>query len=246
MKKYTVYLMVCFLFLACSKDEDVIVNQLEVDYLKYTLRQKNNPVHWIYIQEYTFENKKVITENYLNSLYPQHNSNSAFLYDDQDRVISEMRNGELYRKIEWNNNNAKVYDSEDNLKGEFKFKDSRLEYYVIRYELNDIRFRKLNYYANGNVKSIQDENKILVEYLDYDTSVFNPMNLINSIAILRIDYKPHFTNLFSVEKVHPFRGDDYSQPLRFYNYDWTLNTENLVETIEDQKSAIYTRAFQYH
>lgn len=245
MKKSVLLLVLFFLTLACSDDEDVIVNQFQTDFLKYTVTHKNNPIHKVYTQEYTFEGNKVISENYTNFLFPEHSSFNAFYYDNNNRVVREMRNGNLYQRVEWNNNIASVYDSENNLKGEFKFTNSRLEYYLLRYEFNDNRYRKINYNNNGNVKSIEDENKILVEFLNYDTSVFNPLNLINSITILRIDYKPHFTNLFRVEKVHPYQGDDYSQSLQFYNYEWVLNSVHLVESIEDERSAIYTSIFEY-
>jgi len=103
----------------------------------------------------------------------------------------------------------------------------------------------LNYDSNQNIASIENETEIYVEYLNYDLSKRNPLNLIESIGILRIDYKPHFKNIFRTEKVYPFEGDDYSQPLTFYEYSYEFNSENRVYQIEDEKTVIYTQQFEY-
>ena len=68
--------------------------------------------------------------------------------------------------------------------------------YKVGFYNNNIRTKNLNYDTNQNIVSIENETEIYVEYLNYDLSKRNPLNLIESIGILRIDYKPYFKNIF--------------------------------------------------
>jgi YD repeat-containing protein len=130
----------------------------------------------------------------------------------------------------------------NDLIGEFQFNNSMQ---LISYK-NDGQIRYLSYDSSGNVVSVATEDGIYVEYLDYDTSKANPLNLINSITILRIDYKPHFKNVFKTEKAYPYKGDDFSVPLSFYKYSWTINSKGLIESMIDEKTLIYKSKFEYN
>jgi hypothetical protein len=117
--------------------------------------------------------------------------------------------------------------------------------YKVGFTTSNIQIKNLNYDSNQNIVSIENETDIYVEYLNYDLSKRNPLSLIHSIGILRIDYKPYFKNIFETEKVYPFEGDDYSQPMRFYEYDYEFDSEDRVYQIENEKSLIYTEQFEY-
>ena len=45
--------------------------------------------------------------------------------------------------------------------------------------------------------------------------------------------------------MYPFEGDDYTQPLTFYEYSYEFNSDNRVYQIEDEKTLIYTQQFEY-
>ena len=128
---------------------------------------------------------------------------------------------------------------------EFNFNGETLTDYKLGFYTNNIRTKNLNYDSNLNIVSIENETEIYVEYLNYDLSKRNPLNFIASIGILRIDYKPYFKNIFGTEKVYPFEGDDYTQPLTFYEYSYEFNSDNRVYQIEDEKTLIYTQQFEY-
>lgn len=234
------------LFIGCNKEDTEPENPIfSTSYLKYSLRVDNNN-ELVYTQEYSFDNNgKVISETFTNANNPQYNHISEFRYNENGKLKSELRNNEIFNSIEWNDNVAEIYNANGQKISDFVFLDDKLIEYRVGFINNSIRYRKLNYDSNQNVISIENENEIFVEFLDYDTSKLNPLSLIHSIGILRIDYKPFFKNIFGVEKAYPYEGDDYSFPLTFYDYHYTFDLKNRVFEIEDDKTLIYVSKFEY-
>jgi uncharacterized protein YcfL len=247
MKNLISLILTLILFIGCSNNDDNIDNNkrhIDINELSYTLRLKNDTTDVVYNQEYTFENENVISEKYTNYNNPEFSHFSTFEYDENNRIVKEIRNDEIYREIIWIDNIAKVYDNQNQLISEFEFTNSLILNYKL-YEMNGIRIKTYNYDSNNNIISISDENEVFVEFLDYQP-IINPFSLINSIGILRLDYKPHFKNVFRTKKVYPFEGDDFSRPLSFYNYKWTLDQDQLIHTMENEESLIYTSIFEYN
>jgi hypothetical protein len=248
MKKIILIIAIVISIIACSSDDNLEqINNLEnVTNLKYTVKEKFEPNNLVYKQDYTFDEEgKVISENYTNFYNPQYNHSSTFEYNTKGQVTKEIRNGQTYFNIVWTNDFAEVFNNQDQKIAEFNFNGEKLIEYKTEFNSVYAIARKLNYNSNQNVVSIENENEVYVEYLKYNTSKRNPLNLIKSIGILRIDYKPFFKNIFSTEKVYPFEGDDYSQPLTYYEYSYKFDSENRVYQIEDENSAIYTSEFDY-
>lgn len=248
MKKIILSVFCIVSIIACNSDDNleqinVIKNVTE---FKYTLKEKNGTNNLIYTQEYSFDDDgKVISEKYTNFNNPQFNHYSTFEYNTRGQVTKEIRDGQTQFNIVWINDFAEVFNSQDQKISEFKFIDGKLTEYKTEFNSNNTRTRKLNYDTNQNVVSIENEIEVFVEFLEYDVTKFNPLNLIKSIGILRIDYKPYFLNIFGIEKTYPFEGDDYSFPLTFYDYSYEFDTENRVFQIEDEKTLIYTQEFSY-
>src|SRR5690606_23703132 len=94
------------LILGCSSDDEIgTTTEDNITSLKYTLKLKNEPNEIIYIQEYTFDERgKVISENYTNINNPQHSHFSTFEYDENGRLIKEIREGEVFSTVIWTNN----------------------------------------------------------------------------------------------------------------------------------------------
>lgn len=246
MKKLTLIILGFLIFGCSSEDGSETSTKDNINSLKYTLKLKNKPSEIIYIQEYSFDEQgKVISENYTNINNPQYSHLSTFEYDENGRVIKEIREGEVFFNVVWTNNLAEVYNKLNQKISEFNFSGETLTDYKVGFYNNNIRTKNLNYDTNQNIVSIENETEIYVEYLNYDLSKRNPLNLIESIGMLRIDYKPYFKNIFETEKVYPFEGDDYSQPLTFYDYSYEFDSENRVYQIENEKSLIYTEQFEY-
>ena len=248
MKKIILSLVCVLSIIACTSDENLEpINNLEnVANLKYNLKERNEPNNLVYTQEYTFDEQgKVISENYTNFYYPQHSHFSTFEYNDKGQVTKEIRDGQTYFNIVWTNDFAEVFNNQDQKISEFTFVGEKLTEYKTEFNSSNIRTRKLNYDKDQNVASIENETEIFVEFLEYNLSKRNPLNLIKSIGILRIDYKPFFKNIFGIEKAYPFEGDDYSFPLTFYDYHYKFDTENRIYQIEDDKTLIYTQEFTY-
>ncbi|WP_417857698.1 hypothetical protein [Xanthomarina gelatinilytica] len=246
MKKIILFTFGLLIF-GCSSDDEIeptIENY--VTSLKYSLKLKSDPSEIIYIQEYSFDEQgKVISEKYTNINNPQYSHLSTFEYDENGRLIKEIREGEVFSNIIWTNNLAEVYNNQNQKISEFNFSGELLTDYKVGFTTSNIQIKNLNYDSNQNIVSIENETEIYVEYLNYDLSKRNPLSLIHSIGILRIDYKPYFKNIFETEKVYPFEGDDYSQPMRFYGYDYVFDSEDRVYQIENEKSLIYTEQFEY-
>jgi len=252
MKKTTILFLITIGFLNCTDEItqsaiDDVVNQQE-DYVQddynynfiYTVLFKNDINDTIYKQEYSIVDGKVLAEKYTNYDNPQYNHISSFKYDLDGRIIKELRNNKIFSEVAWENNIAKVYNSINEKIGEYHFDNSKK---LISYNRNGSRY--LNYDSNGNIVSEATNTGIFVEYLDYNNTKIYPLSRINSITILRIDYKPHFKNVFKTEKAYPYIGDDFSVPLTFYEYNWTLNSDGLIETMTDEKSVIYLSKFEY-
>lgn len=246
-KKISFFLLLSLIgLISCSNNNDEIVKESQIQSENYnfiyTVLNKDNSKDSLYRQAYFIDNGKVITEKYTNYNNPKYNYISTFVYDNDGRVIKEIRNNQIFTKISWVNNSANVFNKSNDLIGEYQFNNSMQ---LISYK-NDGQIRYLNYDSSGNVVSVATKDGIYVEYLDYDTTKTNPLNLINSITILRIDYSPHFKNAFKTEKAYPYKGDDFSVPLSFYKYSWTLNSKGLIETMTDEKTLIYTSKFEYN
>jgi hypothetical protein len=247
MKKYAYLFLTLIGLISCTKNtiEDinsVSRNQSESYNFIYSVLLKDNSKDSVYRQAYLIENGKVITEKYINFNNSEYNHTSTFEYDNNGRVVKEVRDNQTFNKVVWDNNSAKVFNENNDLIGEFQFNNSKQ---LISYN-DGLTTRFFNYDSNGNIASIATEAGMYVEFLDYDTSKINPLNLLNSIAILRIDYKPNFKNVFKTEKAYPFKGDDFSVPLTFYEYSWTLNSNGFIESMTDEKTLIYRSEFEYY
>lgn len=246
MKKISILIFVIIGLISCQDDEsaddfadDVQVPSLDFNFT-YLVTYKNDVHDPIIKQEYAIEDGKVLAEKYTNYNNPEYSHLSLFEYDETGRILREIQENKVVKQVVWDDKNAKVYNINNDLIGQFFFNDTmRLESYIENIQ------RFLNYDSHGNIISIASEEGIYVEYLDYDSSKVNPLSLIKSIEILRINYKPHFKNVFKTEKVYPYEGDDYSVPMSYYEYIWTLNSNGLIETITNEKTAIYLDKFEY-
>lgn len=235
----------CLIIVACSSDDSTDLSG-KVVALEYSVKEKfesNNPV---YTQKYAFDDEgKVISEHFTSFYNPQYSYISVFEYNSDGQVITEIRNKQVYKYILWENDVAEVFNSQDQKIAQFTFSEEQLTTYITEIDSDYQTLRKLDYDKNGNVISMGNGTEISVEYLNYDTTKQYPLNLIKSIGILRMDYKPFFKNIFAVEKVYPFEGDDFTSPLRLYDYQYTFDADHRVFQIEDTKSAIYTSQFVY-
>ncbi|SMC88588.1 hypothetical protein [Cellulophaga tyrosinoxydans] len=248
MKRIILFISCVLSIFGCSSDDtSEPINNLEnVTNPKYTLKEKNEPNDLVYTQEYSIDEQgKITSESYTNFYNPQFSYLSTFEYNGKGQVIKEIRDGSTNFTITWTNNFAEVYNMQNQKIAEFNFDGERLNEYKTEFNTNNVRIRKLNYDSNNNIISVENEEEIFVEFLDYELPKRNPLNLIQSIGILRIDYNPFFKNIFRTEKVYPFEGDDFSQPLTFYEYFYEFDSENRVYQIEDEKSLIYTSEFEY-
>jgi hypothetical protein len=236
------------LIIGCNTDDEVEtitednITEDKITYLKNSVKIRNEPSSILKILEYSFDEQgKVISENYTNISNPQNNYFSTFEYDDNGRILKEIRDEEVLFNVIWTNDLAEVYNYQNQKIMEFNFNGEILTYYRLGFYSNNIHSFFFNYDTNQNIISIENETEIFVEYLNYDLSKRNPMNLIKSIGILRYsDYRPFFKNIFETEIVHPLIGNDY-----IYEYNYVFDSENRVYQIEDEKTLIYTQQFEY-
>jgi hypothetical protein len=235
---------------SCSNDEEVVsdVNQIDpASSMKYIVSENYGNFNDLYSQEYTFDaDGKVLTETFVNNSNPQHNYSSRFEYDSQGKLITEIKNGQVHHRIIWNGNIAELYNDQNQKISDFIFDGEKLTEYNYGFLNGTIINYKYNYDSSNNVISEETQNEVKVEYLNYDTSILNPMNKIKSIGILRLYYKPYFKNFFETEKVHPYTGDDYSFPLTYYDYQYTLDSNNRIVNMTNDKTLIYRERFEYN
>ncbi|PHS64056.1 MAG: hypothetical protein COB12_08710 [Flavobacterium sp.] len=234
-------------YTATCNDTDVIINSsFYTSYLKITARYDYND-EWLQTNEYFFDEEgKVISAKYISTYNPGEIYISQYQYDNKGRLISEYLNNELSRTIKWTNNKAEVFNNENQKLTELVFCDNNLTEVRSGYFQNDIRYKKYNYDSNLNIISVENESEIRVEYLDYNTNKTNPYYLLKSIGVL-IDWRNTLfsKNIFAIEKVYPYEGNDYSFPLTYYDYEYVFDNEGRVFEIEDDRTAIYVIKFEY-
>ena len=248
MKKILILFSSILLF-NCSKDEEIIqkTNQVSINSLKYIVAEDYSSFNDLYSQEYTFDTDgKVLTETFTNNLNPQFNYISTFEYNNQGKLIVEKKNNQIFRIITWNGNFAELFNSQNQKIADYTFNNDVLAEYNWGYLGGNVLNYKYNYDSNNNVISEEKQNEIFVEYLNYNINITNPMNLIKSIGILRLDYKPYFKNFFETEKAYPYNGTDYIFLLTYYGYQKTLDSNNRINTITDDKTLIYKQKFEYN
>ena len=232
MKKIILSIFCVISVIACSSNDNldeinndsnqIIENTTD---FKYTVKEKNGTNNLIFTQEYSFDDDgKVMSEKYTNFNNPQFNHYSTFEYNKKGQVIKEIRDGQTQFNIIWTNDYAEVFNSQNQKISEFEFINGKLTKYKTEFNNNNVRTRKVNYDVNQNIVSIENEEGVFVEFLEYDITKLNPLNLIKSIGILRIDYKPYFKNIFGIEKQYPFEDDDYNFPLTFYDYNYEFDS----------------------
>ncbi|QOG04433.1 hypothetical protein [Flavobacterium sp. MDT1-60] len=245
--KRTLILFSFILLISCNNDEEVVENAIQVSAMKYTVAEDVESFDTIYSQEYTFDSDgKVLSETFTNYLNPQFNYKSTFEYNNQGKLIKEIRNGQIFCYINWNGNVAELYNESNQKISDFKFNNENLIEYNDGYINGNIKNHKYNYDTNGNVVSIENQNEVFVEYLNYNKSIANPMNLIKSIGVLRLDYKPYFKNFFAIEKAYPYEETDYTFPLTHYGYQNTLDSNNRIITLTNNRNLIYKETFEYN
>lgn len=223
--KQLIIVLLGFILVMCNSDENERVNNPEAaSTLVYTLKNKFDPSHPLSIRKYFFDIEgKVISVLYINPRSPQSTYYKVYEYNSKGQVTKEMSDGQTIYNILWTNEVAEIFFSENMYKvAEYRFEGDNL----IEYTRGE-RTKKFNYDSDNNLVSIEDENGIFVEFLEYRTER-NPFNLIKSIGILQFDDMPFVRNIFSVEKAYPYEDDDYGFPLTYYKYRYKFNGYNKV------------------
>lgn len=240
MKKIILILISFVVLTSCSSNDEI--DATSTSSLKHIVTNNGETIYLKYTKEYIFDSEgKVIKEISIDSFNPENKSTSTFEYDNQGRVIKEVRNDELYHSVVWDGNFAHLHEHQSNINMHFTFLNDKL----IEYNYENGNDYKLNYDLNDNVISEMQADTVFVEYLDYDTTVTNPMHLIKSIGILRMDSKPYFKNFYHTKKAYPFLDYDYYYPLSYYSYQSTVNSENKITQITNNDN-YYISNFEYN
>jgi len=201
---------------------------------------------FIYSLEYNIDSEnKVLSEKFTRADKPEFNHLSIFKYNSQGKLIKEIRQGEIYKSIVWDNNVATVYDSENLKKDEFFFDNNRLIEYRLRYQTGTLSIRKFNYNSEDNIISKETESEMFSEYFEYDVTKLNPYHKLLSIGILHPYLELWSNNIFNVQKIYHTAGDDYGGSIRFYNYYYEFDEQERVIKEENDLSAIYIVKFNY-
>ena len=239
MKKFILPL-ICFLFLACTSDKETNATTENFTF-KHIVTEKNSEESIVYTQEFIMDNDgKVVQEKFQSMLYPNQSSTSTFEYDNEGRVLKEIRNKKVVYTVVWNVDVATVKDIDTNLIFTCIFQNGKL----MQYSSTGNNY-KFNYDQNNNVISEENNGDVFVEFLDYDTTVLNPMYLIKSIGILRMASNPYFKNFYQTKKAYPFEDIDFSVPLTYYTYQKMVGVDNRITKITNNENT-YTSKFEYN
>jgi hypothetical protein len=233
----------------CSHDDgeenDIDVSQIPFPEASFKITLKNDfeIFSTIHSSEYSFDaNGNVLAEKYISNDNPEQSFFSTFQYDANGRILSETRNNHIVSQVIWNGNTAIVYNNSNNYPITFVFMNGNLS------EVNSTNSEshRINYDVNNNIISEERNNEVFVEYLNYNLTVPNPTNVLKSIAILRYNSRAFSNNIFETKKAYPYEDDDFSIPLTYYQFQYTLDEDNRVTTITDDETSIYKTYFEYY
>ena len=248
MKK--ILLVILSTLLGCSSDDcNVNVNSTSaISYMKIVEQYKEPGSPPFSIKEYNFDsNGKVVKEIFTNNTYPIYSYTSTFEYDEQNRLIKEFKNGQLSLKVIWTGNVAELFSSTNTKYAEFTFANGKLLNYKWGYaQQAPITTIKYNYDNNDNVISIEKDNEVYVEYLQYQSDILNPLHLLKSIQTVRSSFNYNFKNAFNVERLYGYNGSDFIFQTTNYEYFRTLDSNNRVISATDMKTLIYKTTYEYN
>jgi hypothetical protein len=247
--KYLQIIILSLFMVNCSHDDgeenDIDVSQIPFPEASFKITLKNDfeIFSTIHSSEYSFDaNGNVLAEKYISNDNPEQSFFSTFQYDANGRILSETRNNHIVSQVIWNGNTAIVYNNSNNYPMTFVFMNGNLS------EVNSTNSEshRINYDVNNNIISEERNNEVFVEYLNYNLTVPNPTNVLKSIAILRYNSRAFSNNIFETKKAYPYEDDDFSIPLTYYQFQYTLDEDNRVTTITDDETSIYKTYFEYY
>lgn len=245
MKKIIVVILATFW--SCTSNNDSNSVNSNTSNLKIVEQLKVDNAPPLTTKEYVIDNSgKVLKEIFTSHSYPINNFTSTFEYDSQNRLVKEYRNNELFFKIIWTGNVAELY-RETNVKvGTFTFLNEKLISMKWELDQSNIQYIKYNYDNNSNVISIEKNNEVYAEFLQYQTNVLNPLYLLKSIEIVRFSMQYNFKNVFDIQRLLAYNGSDYIFQTTNYEYFRTLDTTNRVVSETNMKSLIYKTTYYYN
>lgn len=240
MKKIVLILITIFAVSSCSTaDENNITSSSSLKVITTNTLEENI----LETREYFFNNVgNVVKEIFTSTTNPEYNSTSTFEFDTLGRVIKETRNNEIITTVVWNGSIATLQENNNNL-------NPNISYTLLNEKVIESNFmgniHKYNYDINDNIISEVQADTIFVEYLDYETTFINPMYLIKSIGVLRMSSNPYFKNFYQTKKLYPIQGDDYILPLRYFQFQKTVDNNSKIIKITNNEN-FYTSKFEYN
>ena len=240
MKKIILLLITLVVFSSCTSDNENNITSSSSLKIIITNTSEENTLQTL---EYFFNTEgKVIKETFINTTNPEYNSVSTFQYDNLGRVSKEIRNNEIVTTVVWNGSTATLLGNNTN-------GNPSISYTFLNEKVIESNFmgtiHKYNYDGNDNVISEEQADSVFVEYLNYDTTLLNPMYLIKSIGVLRMSSNPYFKNFYQTKKAYPYQGDDYFFPLTYFQFQKTVSNDNKIIKITNNEN-FYTSKFEYN
>ena len=224
------------LYTACT-DESAIFTS---DFLLYEVHTTGDPTDVLYAQQYTLSAGKVLSEEYTNYMNPEYSHSSTFSYDEEGRVIEENQDGTI-TSISWEGNTAKIYLFDGDMLAHLELEGDKI-LVSQRYNGDSVpEITSFGYDDSENVISIESpQGTLKTLFLDYNMNKMYPLHLIRSISILRMSYRAHFRNIFSIEQQQPFEGDDFSIGLSDYQYTYTFDEQGRVAIFSSLSTLVVT------
>lgn len=255
--KKSVFLLMIFVVLtiACKKQTtNISVEDNHPKILKYHLcGEENENQTFEPISDFTYEfddEGKVVKQSYLNRSFG-YQWIKSFKYNNDGQLVAVFKDGALFRKIFYFSDKIVVYNYDKNRDSTkiaelFSQNDQILQMIYLNQE-NKTDTLFFDYDRNGNVIKKSTPDRIIEEYLNYDTEVLNPFYLLKSIEIeyTLSNYLPLSKNIYQIERVHPIKGDDFYFGMTDYEVFYEVAENGRVTKITGGKSMIYTQFFEY-
>jgi len=247
MKK--IILIVTALSILCSCDGDYYTSKTTpflTDYSKIEkiLTLENDYNDTIYRKEYLLDKfGRVYEYSFYNPDYPDNKFKATFTYDEKHRLLQQNRNGDAFINYTWMGDSVSI-ELVSTGETQIVFYDNQK---VKRLKDSDTSYVDF-VWSGDNLSELYYNDELKTEYHGYDQNHINPDYYLKSIELEFIQsiLSPISKHPYKFKTDQPWHGDDFSVPLRTYEFFYEYDEKNRIKNEHNDVNLIYTTHFLYY
>jgi hypothetical protein len=247
MKKIMLIFIALYIFCSCDGDNDTSnPTPFLTDYSKIEkiLTLKNDHHDTIYQKEFLLDQfGRVYEYNFYNPDYPENKFKTTFTYDDQHRLLEQHKNGDAFINYTWMGDTVTIEVVSTGETQTVIYDNQKVQ------RLKDSDTVYVDFVWSGdNFSEMYYNDELKTEYHGYDQNYINPDYYLKSIELefLQTILRPISKHPYKFKTDQPWSGDDFSVPLRTYEFFYEYDEKNRVKNEHNDVNRIYTTHFIYY